>query len=90
MRHGHGVIVRMWEVRAQQRNFTDLLSWVCDVALPAIEVNPLHISSEVFSSPDFRLVVISKWRSNPEPFKDPPAHLITRPPHSWDFSPVDR
>ncbi|HLT12352.1 MAG TPA: hypothetical protein VK028_16350 [Micromonosporaceae bacterium] len=84
------MIVRMWEVRAQQRNFTDLLSWVCDVALPAIEVNPLHISSEVFSSPDFRLVVISKWRSNPEPFKDPPAHLITRPPHSWDFSPVDR
>lgn len=80
----------MWEVRAQQRNFTDLLSWVCDVALPAIEVNPLHISSEVFSSPDFRLVVISKWRSNPEPFKDPPAHLIMRPPHSWDFSPVDR
>lgn len=84
------MIVRMWEVRAQQRTFSELLSWVCDVAIPAIEVSPLHISSEVFSSPDFRLVVISKWRSNPESFNEPPAHLITRAPHSWDFSPVDR
>ena len=48
------------------------------------------MSSEVFSSTDYRLVVISKWRSHPEPFREPPAHLITRPPHSWDFSPVDR
>jgi hypothetical protein len=84
------MIVRMWEVRAQQRTFTELLTWVCDVAIPGIEVNPLHIKSEVFSSPDFRLVVISRWRSNPESFKEPPAHLITRPPHSWDFTPVDR
>jgi len=80
----------MWEVRAQQRTFTELLAWVCDVAVPTIEVSPLHISSEVYSSPDFRLVVITKWRSSPESFREPPAHLITRPPHSWDFSPVDR
>ena len=39
---GEPLIVRMWEVRAQQRNLTELLSWVCDVALPAIEVDPLH------------------------------------------------
>ncbi len=84
------MIVRMWEVQAQQRTFTDLLSWVCDVAVPAIEVSPLHISTEVYSSPDYRLVVISKWRSHPEPFREPPADLITRSPHSWDFSPVDR
>lgn len=84
------MIVRMWEVRAQQRNFTELLTWVIDVALPAVEASPLHISSEVFSSPDFRLVVISRWRSNPEPFREPPPGLVTRPPHSWDFSPVDR
>ena len=84
------MIVRMWEVRAEQRTFTELLTWVCDVAIPAIEVNPLHLSSEVYSSPDFRLVVISKWRSSPEAFRDPPARLITRPAYSWDFSPVDR
>ena len=84
------MIVRMWEVQAQQRNFTDLLNWVCDVAVPGIEVSPLHISSEVYSSTDFRLVVITKWRSNPEAFREPPPHLITKSPHSWDFSPVDR
>jgi hypothetical protein len=80
----------MWEVRAEQRTIADLLAWVCDVAVPAIESSPMHISSEVYSSPDFRLVVISKWRSHPESFREPPRHLITRPPHSWDFSPVDR
>jgi hypothetical protein len=84
------VIVRMWEVRAQQRTFTDLLTWVCDVAVPTIEPHPLHISSEVLSSPDFRLVVISRWRGAPEAFREPPAHLITRAPHCWDFTPVDR
>ena len=84
------MIVRMWEVQAQQRNFTELLAWVCDVAIPAIELSPMHVSSEVFSSPDFRLVVISRWRSHPEAFAEPPAHLVTRQPHSWDFSPVDR
>jgi hypothetical protein len=84
------VIVRMWEVRADARTFTSLLNWVCDVAVPSVEHSPLHVSSEVFSSPDFRLVVITKWRSNPESFQDPPPHLITRAPHCWDFSPVDR
>lgn len=77
-------------MRAHPEGLTDLLSWICEVALPAVEMNPLHASSEVFSATDNRVVVISKWRSNPEEFLDPPGHLITRPPHSWDFSPVDR
>ena len=70
--------------------FTDLLSWVCECAVPAIERYPLHVSSEVYSSPDRRVVVVSKWRSAPEPLADPPGHLVTRPPHAWDFTPVDR
>lgn len=84
------MIVRMWEVRAHPEGLAELLSWVCEVALPAVEMNPLHMSSEVFSSTDHRVVVISRWRSNPEPFLDPPAHLTARPAHSWDFTPVDR
>jgi hypothetical protein len=80
----------MWEVRAYPEGFSDLLAWVCDTALPDVEPNPLHISSEVFSSTDHRIVVISKWRSAPPPFPDPPAHLATRSAHVWDFSPVDR
>jgi hypothetical protein len=84
------VIVRMWEARAHPEGLTDLLSWVCEAALPSLEVNPLYLSGEVFSSTDHRVVAIVKWRSTPQPMPDPPGHLVTRPPQSWDFSPVDR
>lgn len=80
----------MWEVRAQPACLADLIAWVCDTALPEIEQNPLHVSSEVYSSADHRLVVISKWRSNPVPLPDPPAQLVVRSPHSWDFTEIDR
>ncbi|GIG89601.1 hypothetical protein Pen02_45370 [Plantactinospora endophytica] len=84
------VIVRMWEVRAERAGFADLITWVCDTALPELEHNPLHISSEVFSSTDNRLVVISKWRANPVSLPDPPARMLARTPHAWDFTQVDR
>jgi hypothetical protein len=81
----------MWEARAHPEGFGELLTWVCDSALPRIEVHPLHIASEVFSSTDHRLVVISKWRgSTPEPLADPPGHLVVRKPQAWDFTLVDR
>jgi len=84
------VIVRMWEVRSEPHAFAALLNWVCEVAVPTVETNPLHISSEIYSSPDFRLVVITKWSSDPEEFLEPPPHLVARPAYSWDFFPVDR
>ncbi len=85
------VIVRMWEVRAHPEAFDELLSWVCEAMLPKVEVHPMHISSEVFSSTDHRLVVIAKWRgSTPEEFADPPSHLVSRRPQAWDFTQVDR
>jgi hypothetical protein len=84
------LIVRMWEARARPEHFTELLSWVCEAALPEIEVYPLHMSSEVFSSTDNRVVVISKWRGDPVPLAEPPAQLVARSPHSWDFAQVDR
>ena len=84
------MIVRMWEVRAEPRTYTALLNWVCEVAVARVETNAMHVSSEIFSSPDFRLVVITRWRGTPEDFPEPPPNLITRSPHSWDFTPVDR
>lgn len=84
------VIVRMWEVRAEPYGFTDLISWICDTALPELEHSPLHISSEVFSSTDNRVVVVSKWRSSPVSLPEPPARLVARSPHVWDFTQVDR
>lgn len=84
------VIVRMWEAKAEPSRLPELLTWVCDTALPEIEHSPLHLASEVFSSTDDRVVVVSKWRSAPVSLPDPPLRLVTRPPHSWDFTQVDR
>ena len=84
------MIARMWEVRAPRSRFDELLSWVCDVAVPRLEELPQHVSSEVYSSTDNRIVVISKWRNNPESMPAPPAELVARAPHVWDFTLVDR
>lgn len=84
------VIARMWEVRGRPEQFRELLAWVCEKALPAVEPDPRHVASEVFSSTDHRVVVISRWRSEPQPLPDPPAELVARRPHVWDFTPVDR
>jgi hypothetical protein len=84
------MIVRMWEVRALGAAFDELLTWVCDEALPKVEVLPLHVSSQVFSSTDHRIVVISKWRNSPVSLTTPPDRLIVRAPHEWDFTEVDR
>jgi hypothetical protein len=87
---GVRMIARMWEVRALGSGFDELLSWVCDQALPKIEVLPQHVASEVYSSTDHRIVVISKWRNQPASLPLPPEKLVARAPHEWDFTPVDR
>jgi hypothetical protein len=84
------VIVRMWEIRAYPNHFAELLAWVCDIAVPGIEIQPLHVGTEVFSSADHRIVVISRWRGDPSPLPEPPDGLVARSAHSWDFTPVDR
>jgi hypothetical protein len=84
------MIVRMWEVRSHPKTFDELLSWVCDIALPAVEELPQHVSSEVFSSTDNRIVVLSRWRSEPPDLPEPPSRLVARSPHVWDFTRVDR
>ena len=84
------MIARMWEVRALGSGFDELLSWVCDTAVPGLEVLPQHVSSDVYSSTDLRIVVITKWRNTPESLPAPPEKLVARAPHVWDFTPVDR
>ena len=84
------MIVRMSEMVAYPEAHQELLGWVCDTAVPAVERHMGHIRSEVFTSPDHRIVVISRWRSTPLPLPEPSRHLLAGPPRSWDFSPVDR
>ena len=83
------MIVRMWEVRGYPQRLPELVAWVCETALPQVEVDPRHLESEVFSATD-RVVVISRWRGEPVRLPDTPPELVARDPHSWDFAPVDR
>jgi hypothetical protein len=80
----------MVEMAAYPEAHEDLVDWACSVGVPELEAHLDHINSEVFTSADNRLVVISRWRSAPVPLAEPPAHWLRRAPHSWDFSPVDR
>jgi hypothetical protein len=82
-------MVRMWEVRGYPRTFEALLHWVCDVAVPALRHELNHVSTEVFSSTDHRVVVISRWHGAPASMPDIPAGLEARSAHAWDFTPVD-
>ena len=84
------MIVRMWEVMAHPEGFDDLLSWLCEVAVPELEGDLGHLTTEVFTSPDRRIVVIAKWRGDPRSLAEPPRHLVKSGPHHADFSPVDR
>ncbi|HEX5598572.1 MAG TPA: hypothetical protein VFX61_21515 [Micromonosporaceae bacterium] len=84
------MIARMWEAKSESGRLAELVSWVCETALPEVEHSPLHISSEVFSSAEGRVVVVVKWRGEPLPLPDPPLRLVARPPKFWDFVPVDR
>jgi hypothetical protein len=80
----------MWEARARPATFDEFLAWVCDTAVPQLEAYPAHVTSEVFSSTDHRVVVLSRWRSDAVDLPEPPAHLMARSPHVWDFAQVDR
>jgi hypothetical protein len=80
----------MWEVIAHPESHADVLSWVCEAAVPALEVRPMHVSSDVLTSTDCRVVVVSRWRGDPVDPEPPPRHLVAQSPRSWDFNEVDR
>ena len=80
----------MWEARSRAAVFDEFLAWVCEKAVPEIEGNPQHVGSEVFSSTDHRVVVISRWHRDPLDLPAPPERLVARSPHTWDFAEVDR
>lgn len=84
------MLVRMWEARAHPAGFDELLVWVREVAVPRLETSVGHLHSEVFQAVDHRIVVISRWDGDPATVPEPPAGLVARAPHAWDFTPVPR
>lgn len=79
----------MWEVVAHPEGFADLLSWVCEVAVVELQGDLSLIDVQVYTSPEQRIVVITKWRANPRLLSDPPRHTVRAGPFFADFSPVD-
>lgn len=79
----------MWEVVAAADACDDLVSWVCDVALPSVEDEAGCRGGEVYRSAD-RVVVITHWEAAPRDLPDPPDNLTARAPHAWDFERVSR
>lgn len=83
------MIARMWEVRSTHESVDALVEWLRRSGLPQIESDPDHVHSDVYRSRE-RVVVITTWRSRAKDLPAPPESLVARPPHAWDFTPVDR
>ncbi len=73
----------MWEVRAAEGRLADLTAWLRGVL-------PGDARTEVYSSPDERLVVIATGRDAPPVLPDPPAAMVRRPAHQWVFHRLPR
>jgi hypothetical protein len=80
----------MWEVLAHPEARDEVLSWVSEAAVPAIEALPGHVSSEVLTTTEGRVVVVSRWRNEPVNPETPASYLLAAPARSWDFNLVDR
>lgn len=71
----------MWEARAAAGRTEDLLGWVLAAAPAGASVYRAAGDAE-------RVVVIDP--AGVGVVADPPADLLARPAHSWDFQPVPR
>lgn len=80
----------MWEAKAEPGSVDPLVEWVYATALPSLRSAPGLVRAEVFRSADSRVVVISLWTGDPAGLPDPPADLLARPPHAWEFEQVQR
>ena len=71
----------MWEVPAADGQLEDLLAWVR---------SRVDRTAQVYrsSSGPARVVVIDPTGSAATTLNQAPAHLVTRPPHVWDFDAV--
>jgi hypothetical protein len=76
--HAAGPITTMWEVRAVEGRVEDLLSWLAGRAPTGSQVYRSAAGQE-------RVVVLDPTGTAARVLADPPAELVARPPHAWDF-----
>jgi hypothetical protein len=71
----------MWEVRAADDQLDELISWVLRRVAADVQVYRSAAGEQ-------RLVVIDPSGRARTTLAGAPAHLVARPPHAWDFDPV--
>ena len=69
-------MTRMWEAAAAPGRGAELLAWALAGAGPR---------AQVYQGADERVVVIDPDGADPG---EPPADVVRRPPHRWDFERV--
>jgi hypothetical protein len=77
--------VLMWEAKGDADG---LIAWLRAEILPTL---PAAVSAELFRSGE-RVVVMVRWSVEADAvlqLPEPPAHLVTRPPHAWPFEAVE-
>jgi hypothetical protein len=81
----------MWEVRAADGRADELLAWVLSRTAAGSQVFRSAPGAEG-EGPDggepARVVVIDPTGTARQRLADPPAELVARPAHAWDFDPV--
>jgi hypothetical protein len=83
-------IAAMWEAKTATGGGALLADWVHAVALPVLLDAPGLERVEVFAAPGGpddgdRVVVVALWTGAPTALPEPPAALVSRPPHEWSF-----
>lgn len=74
----------MWEARAQDGRLDDLLSWVREHAVSALDAGGGK-ELGVYRSAEERVVIIAHFDEDPVTLPEPPADLVARPAHQWPF-----
>lgn len=76
----------MWEVRAHEYRLDDLLSWVREHAVTALDAGGGR-DLAVYRSEEERVVIIAHFEEDQDPviLPEPPEHLVARPAHQWPF-----
>ena len=71
----------MWEIRAAEGRLDELLDWVLGRVDPSARIYRSNNGEP-------RAVVIDGTGQAGRQLANPPAELIARPGHAWQFSPV--
>jgi hypothetical protein len=79
--------VTMWEVRAADGRAAELLAWVLSRTAAGSQVYQ-SVPGSGTDAEETRLVVIDPSGTARQRLADPPAGLVARAAHAWDFDPV--